>query len=183
MNNQYLQWISGQRRGEVESVEMLQDGQTFEDVVVLSNGRKFPMSKVGKDFIILPNSSAALPPLELDLMYPKEQRAKEKPLNKAHQEMMGVSLEPPAQNEKPVKQKKTHSTFATDLFSRSKKSKTDIGFQITVDMPSQSFFAMLNDTFDETTINEVIDIIAESIDPNELKDSIRNSILNFYGEI
>ena len=74
MSNQYLQWISGQRRGEVESVEMLQDGQTFEDVVVLSNGRKFPMSKVGKDFIILPNSSAALPPLELDLMYPKEQR-------------------------------------------------------------------------------------------------------------
>ena len=96
--------------------------------------------------------------------------------------MMCVDLEP-VRNEKPTKQKKTHSTFATDLFSRSKKAKMDIAFQIAVDMPSQSFFAMLNDTFDETTINEVIDIIAESIDPDELKNSIRNSLLNFYGEI
>lgn len=184
MNNQYLQWISGPRRGEVESIEMMQDGQTFEDVVILPNGKRIAMSKVGKEFIILPSANAALPQFDLDMMYPNEQKKSSKQsAPKDHSDILGFD---PAQNEKPinqpVKQPKKQSSFASDLFSRSKKIKTKIHFDLNVDMPSSSFFSMLHETFDEETINEVIDIIIDSIDQTELKNSIRRNIIYFYGE-
>lgn len=180
MNNQYLQWISGPKRGEVESVEMMQDGQTFEDVVILSNGRKIPMSKVGKEFIVLPSANAALPQFDLDMMYPNEQkRSPKQSAPKNHSDILGLDI---VQSEKPAKQIKKQSSFASDLFSRSKKTETKIDFNVSVDMPSSSFFKMLNETFDDATINEVIDIIVDSIDQNELKNSIRKAITNFYGE-
>lgn len=177
MNNQYLQWITGKKRGEVESVELMQDGQTFEDLVLLSNGGKISMTKIGKDFIILPSTSNALSSLDLDMMYPLERPEKRnKPsIKKEHQEIMGIE----SASSPPVK-KQQKSSFASDLLSRSKKTNINLAIDLNVEMPSYEFFDMINKTFDEQTINEVIDLIVESIKNEDVRLSIRNSINKFY---
>jgi formylmethanofuran:tetrahydromethanopterin formyltransferase len=48
-------------------------------------------------------------------------------------------------------------------------------------MPTSAFFNMINETFDESTVNEVIDIIIDSIDQDTLKTSMKQSITKFYG--
>lgn len=180
-NQQYMQWISGKKRGEIESVEMMQDGQTFEDIVLLSNGGKIPMSKIGKDFIILPSSSSALSALDLDLMYPIETIGKvnRSPVKKEHQSIMGMDV---VNDAMPVQQQKKppKSTFASDLLSRSKKSVKTIKVNLSVEIPSSEFFDMINKTFDEQTVNEVIDLISDSIKAEDIKQSIKTSIIHFY---
>jgi len=180
MNNQYLQWLSGNRRGQVESVELMQDGQTSEDVVMFSNGGKVSMSKIGKEFIILPSASSALNELDLNMMYPvesNEQKSNRSPIKKKHQEMMGMQVDEPVRQQ-PKKQ--VRSSFSSDLLSRSKKEKTKISVDLTIEMPTAEFFDMINKTFDDDTVKEVIDIIVDTVDAQEMKQSIKNSILNFY---
>lgn len=196
MNNQYLQWITGPKRGEVETAEMMQDGQTFEDVVILSGGRKVPMANVGKDFIILPSAGAALKQLDLDVMYPKpavkqnrkaeqrQNRSAESPVQADHAGILGfdpssAGADPPVQRERQRQNK--HSSFATDLLTRAKKNDTNITLDIKLEMPTSAFFNMINETFDESTVNEVIDIIIDSIDQDTLKTSMKQSITKFYG--
>jgi hypothetical protein len=180
MNNQYLQWITGQRRGEVESVEMMQDGQTSQDVAILSNGRKVPMHNVGKDFIILPTAGAALNKFDLDMMYPID--VPKPQVKKQHQDIMGMDIAAPVESPTPPAKQKKASTFASDLLGRSKKEQRTITVNISMEIPTAAFFSMINQTFDESTINEVVDIIADSIDRQELTNSIKESIVNFYGE-
>lgn len=179
MSNQYLQWITGKRRGEVESVDLMQDGQTFEDLVLLSNGNKISMTKVGKEFIILPSTSAALSSLDLDMMYPVERQVEKKKnrqqISREHQQIMGMDLEPV----QPIK-KQVKSSFSNDLLSRSKKSSTRITIDLTLDMPSIEFFEMINKTFDEQTVNEVVDILVDSVNTEDFKKSMRESINKFY---
>jgi len=191
MSSQYLQWVSGQNRGTVEAVEMMQDGQTFEDVAILPNGRRVPMSKVGTDFIILPSSGAALSQMDLDVMYPKpvkqnrpsgqkkHQREEVPPPASDHANLLGFDPSSPVEQEPPKKKKV--SSFASDLLTRAKKNDTKIMVELDADMPTQSFFAMVNDTFDESTVDEVIDIIIDSIDTEKIRESVKQSIINFYG--
>ena len=40
---------------------------------------------------------------------------------------------------------------------------------------------MMNETFEESTVNEVIDIIIDSIDQEALINSMKQSIIKFYG--
>jgi hypothetical protein len=180
MSNQYIQWLSGNRRGQVESVELMQDGQTSEDVVLLSDGGKISMSKIGKAFIILPATSAALNELDLNMMYPiesNEQRVNRKPIKKEHQEMMGMQVEEPIKQQP---RKQVRSSFSSDLLSRSKKTKTRVSVDLIIEMPMIEFFDMINKTFDDDTVKEVIDLIVDTVDTQEMKQSIKNSIINFY---
>jgi hypothetical protein len=196
MNNQYLQWLSGPKRGEVETAEMMQDGQTFEDVVIVSGGGKIPMSKIGKDFIILPAANAALSQIDLDVMYPKpnpkqnrradqKQRRQEAPaVQTDHVSILGFDPSNDSPSEPRVQERqrpKKHSSFATDLLTRAKKNDTKITLELQVEMPSSAFFSMMNETFEESTVNEVIDIIIDSIDQEALRNSMKQSIIKFYG--
>jgi hypothetical protein len=180
MSNQYLQWISSKRRGQVEQVELMQDGQTSEDVVVLPNGGKISMSKVGKEFIILPSTSSALSEFDLNMMYPVEnfEKRPNKPVvKKEHREMMGIE---PAANVQPQQKKPVKSSFSSDLLSRSKKKETTVRIDLVIEMPTAEFFEMINKTFDDNTINEVLDLIVDSVKTEEINKSIKNSITNFY---
>ncbi len=47
-------------------------------------------------------------------------------------------------------------------------------------MPTAEFFEMINKTFDDNTINEVLDLIVDSVKTEEINKSIKNSITNFY---
>lgn len=189
MNSQYLQWIIGPNRGNVEPIEMLQDGQTSEDVVILPNGNRLPTSKVGTEFIILPDKSAALSLIDLEIMYPKQavrkpqqkQRQAQQPQAVDHAALMGIPInaEQPSVQEKPRRQQA--STFASDLLSRSKKTLTGVTVDLPVEMPPQKFFDMINETFDDATVSEILDLIIHSIDKAELNTAIKNSILTFYG--
>ena len=151
MNNQYLQWLSGPKRGEVETAEMMQDGQTFEDVVIVSGGGKIPMSKIGKDFIILPAANAALSQIDLDVMYPKpnpkqnrradqKQRRQDAPaVQTDHVSILGFDPSNDSPSEPRVQERqrpKKHSSFATDLLTRAKKNDTKITLELQVEMPS-----------------------------------------------
>lgn len=186
MNDQYIQWLKGPSRGSVEPIhEMRQDGQTSEDVVVLSNGKTIPMAGIGNNFIILPSAGNALNQVELDMMYPNDtQKMNRKPKPKSeHAAMLGFTPEEAPVKEAPKqKNQQPRSSFANDLISRAKKNKIDVGFSLDIDMPSTSFFSMINETFDEKTVQEVIDIIIDGIDKELIKQSIRTSIINFYGE-
>lgn len=178
MNSQYLQWITGNRRGEIESVELLQNGQTSQDVAVLSNGNKVPMNNVGKDFIILPSTDAALSTFDMNMMYPieREQKRSNKEVKREHQKMLGMEVEPQKAEKKPVK-----SSFSSDLLSRSKKSQTNFKVDFVINVPSKEFFEMINKTFDDATINEVVDLIVASVNNEDIRNSIKTSITNFYG--
>jgi hypothetical protein len=171
---------------------MMQDGQTFEDVAILSNGRRVSMSKVGTDFIILPSSGAALNQIDLDVMYPKpvkpnrpsgqkhQQREDDNPPLSDHASLLGFDPSAPVAQEAPKRKKR--SNFALDLLTRAKKNDTKITVELDAEMPTQSFFEMVNNTFDESTVDEVVDIIIDSIDTEKIRESVKNSIINFYGE-
>lgn len=193
MSNHYLQWLTGQRRGEVESAEMMQDGQTFEDVVILSNGRKVPMAQVGKDFIILPSASAALNSIDLEVMYPKpsvktnrvaqkQKRLQQEALPADHASIMGLDApsEEEPKRERPTQKKA--SSFASDLLSRAKKNETMLSLELLVQMPTDAFFRMLQDTFDDATIGEIIDILVDSVDIDQIKTTMKETIIKYYGE-
>jgi hypothetical protein len=186
MNDQYVQWLKGPSRGSVETIhEMKQDGQTFEDVVVLSNGKTMSMSGIGKNFIILPSAGSALSPTELDLMYPPEsqkQNRRAKP-QQEHAQILGFSPDEPQPREEPKQKKQPQrSSFASDLISRAKKNPSSLDVSIEVEMPSSSFFSMINETFDESTVEEVMSIIIDGIDRDLIKQAIKESIINFYGD-
>lgn len=196
MNNQYLQWLTGPRRGEVETAEMMQDGQTFEDVVIVSGGGRIPMSKIGKDFIILPTASAALSQIDLDVMYPKpnqkqnrradqKQRRQEEPaVQTDHASILGFDPSPNAEPQPSTQERhrqKKHSSFASDLLTRAKKNDTKITLELQLEMPTSSFFSMINETFDESTVDEVMDIIIDSVDQSVIRSSMKESIIKFYG--
>jgi len=188
MNNQYLQWIIGSNRGNVEPVELTQDSQTFEDFAVLSNGQRIPMSKLGKDFIVIPTKENALGRIDLDMMYPiespevlKQKRVKsESAIPDQHMAMLGLERV----KEKPTEtqSKKSRGTFSSDLLLRSKKSTEIVPIELEINLPTKSFFKMINETFDESTVNEVIDIIVESVSKEEINNAIKNSITKIYGE-
>lgn len=193
MSNHYLQWLTGQRRGEVESAEMMQDGQTFEDVVILSSGRRVPMTQVGKEFIILPSASAALNAMDLDVMYPKPSiktnripQKQKRPVQDAppldHASIMGLDA-PEAETsrkERPVQ--KQRSTFASDLLSRAKKNGTEVSINLSIDMPTSAFFKMLQETFDDSTVTEIVDILVDSVDIDKVKTAVKETIIKYYGE-
>lgn len=196
MNSQYVQWLSGPRRGEIETAEMMQDGQTFEDVVIVSGGTKIPMSNMGKDFIVLPSATAALKPADLDVMYPKpntkqNRRAQQKqqgpsPVeNNDHANILGFdpSQNPSGPSTTPVEnpRPKKNNSFASDLLSRAKKNETAVQFELAVGLPSAEFFSMINGAFDEATVEEVMDIIIDTIDRDAVRNSIKESITKFYG--
>jgi hypothetical protein len=185
MNDQYIQWLKGPSRGSVEAIhEMKQDGQTFEDVVVLSNGKTVSMTGIGKNFIILPSASSALPTIELDLMYPPEsqkQNRKAKPQTE-HAQILGFSPDEPQPIQEPKQKKQQRSSFASDLISRAKKNPSSMNVSIQIEMPSSSFFSMINETFDESTVEEVMDIIIDGIDKDLIRQAIKESINKFYGD-
>lgn len=195
MNSQYVQWLSGPRRGEVETAEMMQDGQTFEDVIIVSGGAKVSMSKIGKDFIVLPSAAAALSHTDLDVMYPKpnlkqNRRAQQKQPDTQqvsrndHASILGfdpsqnspIPRDVPAETTLPKK----NNSFAGDLLSRAKKNETTVKFELSVGLPSAEFFSMVNGAFDEATVEEVMDIIIDAIDRDVVRNSIKQSIIKFY---
>ena len=195
MNSQYVQWLSGPRRGEIETAEMMQGGQTFEDVVIVSGGTKIPMSNIGKDFIILPSATDALKQADLDLMYPKpntkqnrsasqKQQVPSPVKNYDHANIMGFdpSQNPTGPSTTPVEnpRPKKNNSFASDLLSRAKKNETTVQFELEVGIPSSEFFSMINGAFDEATVEEVMDIIIDTIDRDTVRNSIKKSITKFY---
>lgn len=188
MNDQYIQWISGPTRGKFEAIhEIRHDGQTSQDLVILSNGSSLPLTGVGKNFIILPDPSSALNATELDMMYPVEslkQNRKAKP-KKEHENILGFNPDetapPPVVEREAPKPKKQTQSFSSDLLSRAKKSDTEIIVPFSVQMPSSAFFSMITETFDDDTVNEIIDLIVESISREEIKNAIKTSVTNFYG--
>jgi hypothetical protein len=185
MNNQYLQWVGGSNRGNVEPVELTQDSQTFQDFAVLSNGQRLPMSKLGVDFIIIPNSADALSKIDLDIMYPIQRtqpvKKNKQQIPEHHSAILGLD-EPVTEKSEPPKQRNHQKSFASDLLSRAKKINDKVPFELEIEIPSRSFFKMINETFDESTIDEIIDIIADSIDKKVLRETIKKSIINIYGD-
>lgn len=177
-NNQYLQWISGPSRGQSEAIqEMTQDPQTFRDIVVLSGGRSLDISEIDKKFIILPSREFVLSAEELNSMYPEQSPRQDR----MRAGLVNVDERP--RNQKQRQEKKPPvSSFSSDLLSRAKREDRDLELNISMQLPTKSFFTMMNDTFDEKTVNEVLDLIIQSIDQETIKDTIKQQIINLYGE-
>jgi hypothetical protein len=177
-NNQYLQWISGPSKGQSEVIqELTQDGQTFRDVAILSGGRSVDMSEVGKKFIILPSQEFVLSPAEINAMYPETN-----PRQDRMREGLQNVDERPRNTKQRNEKKPAVSSFSSDLLSRAKREDSSVDVSLDMQLPTKSFFKMMNDTFDEKTVDEVLELIIQSINQEELKKKIKESIINLYGE-
>lgn len=196
MNDQYIQWLSGPMRGEIESAQLVHNGQTSKDVIVLSGGRELQTTQMTIDFILLPSSDAALNSVELDMMYPVPSQKKNRlPRNRddsdmdsknvEHMSIMGLDLDTQeedqhrATNRSPQHRK---NTFASDLLSRAKKVKTNVTLSLDIDIPSHSFFSMISETFDDDTIKDIMRIIVTSVDKSDLQAAIEMGIKKIYEE-
>lgn len=176
-NSQFLQWISGPGRGQTEVIEqMMQDGQTSRDMIILSGGRNIDMADVGKKFIILPSREFELSMSDLNAMYPEQ-----KGRDKMREGLRNIDQPQPSRKSAPQKRQPV-SSFSSDLLSRAKRENTLLNLELDMELPTKSFFKMINDTFDEGTVNEVLDLLIQSIDQEKIKSSIKEKIINSYGE-
>lgn len=176
-NSQFLQWISGPSRGQTEVIEqMMQDGQTSKDIIILSGGRNVEMTEVGKKFIILPSREFELSASDLNSMYP-EQRSRDR----MREGLRNVDQASSQKKQVPQKRQQV-SSFSSDLLSRAKRENTKLSIELDMDLPTKSFFKMINDTFDENTVNEVLDLLIQAIDQEKIKSVIKEKIINSYGE-
>lgn len=180
---QFIQWLTDDKFASVEPAEQLFDGT--KDVVIPASGIPVPMHLVGKAFIMLPGREFAMDSSKLRQLYPKEDKNKKRrepaksnddpSLNARPRAAVDLEASLAPMMETPVPQR-PQSSFIDQMLSKAKKNKRELVLKVTLDLPSQAFYSMMKDSFNDDVVDSLIDEIACSVGTNELRASLVDSI-------
>lgn len=181
-----IQWLTDERFGQTQPAEIHSNPIEFKDPngqivsifkdVIMSNGIEYSMDQNGIDFVILENPLDQLSLIDFKTEASATKSAKESNAAAAN-DPLGYNKHKTSENSPATK----HDKFIVDLHKRSKKSENiTVPIYLKYEFPTPEAVNSMMSTFDDSTIDDFIEYIVDTIDKNALKSQLAKSIKDYY---
>lgn len=157
-----IQYTEGPRFGEYDEILSIeQDPNTYKDFVVFTNGSRIPHNNIG--YILCQDSQSILDEVSLSLY---------------RSEMSGNVVN--NTNNIPLNKQVTES-FEQSMYKKCKKEEFNLNVELSnIELPTKDFMNFVKNAFDTNVEDEMYNIMISSLNIEDIKNIIKNSIKKIY---